>query len=327
MLDAFIKTMRIRPSVIQGSEPYYLPWGFILSALTMLAAKLLDVPYYFPMFENVPPEIKFNIRKAGIPAGWFLIPFLKNFATHYAKGASLIFALNESAKQNLLNLGVSKSKIVKRLYGTWGVDTRKFCHARNGTEPDFGDNAILFVGRIVPAKGIRYLLEAFLKVRKIIPTTRLIFIGDGSMIPEIKKFILENSLQSTVSFLGVINNRGLPPYIRASRIVAAPSLTTPTWMEQVGMVNIQSISCGTPVVTTNSGSIPEFIEDGVTGIIVPERNSAALVRAIIRLLTDSELYQRLSRNGRQAAEQKYDATRNIAEVEQIILSRVLHQTM
>ena len=333
LLDAFIKTMRIRPSVIQGSEPYYLPWGFILSALTMLAAKLLEVPYFFPMFENLPPEVKFrNVSKRCIRLDWFLVPLLRSFMTVYARGAKLIFTPNRGARQHLAAIGIPKRKVVSNLYANWGVDLKNFSPRRDGTEPRFGRNTILFVGRIVEQKGIKYLLEAFLAVRKQISDAKLVFIGDGPLVTYIRKFVRQHALEDAVSLLGVIYNQDLPRFFRAARVVAQPSITihasgrTTGSAEQLGMVNIQSIACGTPVVSTTSGSISEFTEDQVVGLLVPERNSEALVRALIRLLQDSILYQRMSAAGRKTSIERYDRSKNIIEAERIILSRVLRQT-
>ncbi len=318
-IDALVKTLKIRPAVIQGSEPYYVPTGLLLSVVTLLAASLLRIPYYFPMFENIAPEVKFREVRVVVAVGKLVVRLLKWFCRLYARRAGWIFVLNNGAARNLLDLGIPEEKMLRRLYATWGVDLRCFTPERDGTEPFLGKDAILFIGRIVSEKGIRVLLEAFLEVRRHLPGASLLFIGDGPDARFVRDFVAAHSLNSAVSLLGVVPNSQLPRYIRAARVGAAPSITTRRWMEQVGMVNIQCIACGTPVVTTNSGAIPEFIENNVTGLVVPENDAQSLANALIAVLTDADLHDRLARQGRAAALRRYDIEANIRDIERTLL--------
>ena len=168
-------------------------------------------------------------------------------------------------------------------------------------------------------KGVEYLIDAFARLQGKLPNTKLVLIGDGPRLPALKAIVECRSLSKAVCFAGAMRNRELPPWFRAASIVATPSITTRRLAEQVCMVNIQSIACGTPVVTTDSGSIPEFIDHGVSGLVVPERNVSALADAMERLLTSPELLACLSRNGRRIAEQRYDARTNAMKAEDIIL--------
>jgi len=319
-LDLFLKIVRIRPSLIQGSEPYDFPHGFCLSIVAFLSAGILRVPYFFPTMENLPPEVKFR-KRSGLPVGLVLAPLLRAFMRIYATKALLIFAVNKGAAANLSAAKASPRRVRRELYGTWGVDLGQFtpdpggqCRGRGTTRN------VLFVGRIVREKGIPELLEAFLRVRERLPDLRLTLIGEGPMVSEVRSFAIEHSLQHVLSLPGVVQNRELPSHIRMADIVVSPSIAVDAWAEQVGMVNIQSIACGTPVVTTASGSIPEFIEDGVSGVVVPEKDPSALASAMIRLLTDAQLHCRLSTACRRAAELRYDAFRNVAATEQVLLA-------
>jgi glycosyltransferase involved in cell wall biosynthesis len=182
-----------------------------------------------------------------------------------------------------------------------------------------GDNVILFVGRLVEQKGVGQLLQAFLLIRESQPDATLVFIGTGPLADEIAEFARSHSIRDRVLLLGPIPNCDLSPYFRAAKVTVAPSVTMSWSAEQVGMVSIQSIACGTPVVTTRSGSIPEFIEDGVSGLLVPERDPEALAGAVLRLLQDDRFRQSLAGSGRTYAERRYDAAGNVAEVQKILL--------
>jgi L-malate glycosyltransferase len=122
-----------------------------------------------------------------------------------------------------------------------------------------------------------------------------------------------------VHLIGAVMNRDVPRYLRAATVLAAPSRTTQRWAEQVGMSAIQALACGVPVVSTPSGSIAEFIDDSVTGTLVPEGNADALAAALLQLLTNADLRQKFAQQARQQAVKRFDARTNIRAVERKIL--------
>ena len=94
-----------------------------------------------------------------------------------------------------------------------------------------------------------------------------------------------------MQLLGTVKNRDLPPHFRNADVFIAPSITTHRWEEQVGMTNIQAMASGVPVISTLSGAIPEYVPDGVAGILVPEQDPRALAEAIRRITVDNELHR------------------------------------
>lgn len=120
--------------------------------------------------------------------------------------------------------------------------------------------------------------------------------------------------------VGAVKNRDLPPYFRAASVFVSPSITTRRWEEQVGMTNIQAMACGVPVVSTRSGAIPEYVPDGVAGILVPERQPQALAEAVVRLLCDEDLRRRMGDAGRRYAMAHYHAGDNVRRAEELILA-------
>lgn len=325
-LDLVFKLLRLKPALIQGGEPYDFPAQFPLIVATILASAILRIPYYFPTFENIPPEKKFDqIYRLGIPLSPILIPFIKFVARFYAHRASLIFAVNQGAQANMRALQCPKEKISNLLYATWGVDTEFFLPTPQGDEPDMGPNGILFVGRLIELKGVLNLLEAFSAVKNHILDAQLFIIGEGPLKNRLSQTTESKNISGSIHLLGVVPNRNLPPYFRAARVTVTPSKSTYRWAEQVGMVNIQSIACGTPVISTKSGSIPEFVRDGVTGILVPENDPKALAEAIIRVLIDQKLHNFLSKNCRVFAEEHYDARKNLFRVEKLLWTRFLER--
>lgn len=316
--ELLLGLLKVRPDIIQGSEPYDFPPGFRLSCAAMLAAGLLRKPFYFPTFENIRPDVKYA-RRRGLPVGIVLAPLLRSFLSLYSYKSAAVFAGNEGAVRNLRAAHVPAGRIRRELYATWGVDLRLFNPDGPLAAVPEGSEVILFVGRLVEQKGVRQLLRAFQLIKESQPEATLAFIGDGPLAREITEFARSHGIDNRVQLLGSLPNCDLPHYFRAAKVVVVPSLTVPTWAEQVGMVSIQSMACGTPVVTTRSGSISEFIEDGVSGLLVPERDPRALADAVLRLLCDEPFRNSLAISGRAYAERHYDAAANVAIVQDVLL--------
>jgi len=323
LTDLVLKASRLGPTLIQGGEPFDFPTQLPIVLGALIIAWLFRVPYYSPIYENIPVETKFSdVHRFGIRLDRLIIPLVRWLARVYGANSVLFFALNKGARRNLLAAGIPPQRISNLLYATWGVDINHFSPQRDGREPDMGPNGLLFVGRLVPDKGVPQLLRAFLRVMESLADVQLYIIGDGPLAADIRQFVDEHRVSAAVHLLGTVENQALPPYFRAARATVSPSVATRRWTEQAGMVNIQSMACGTPVVSTLSGSISEFVPDGQAGILVPERDSEALANAIVRLLNDTMLYQRLSENARAYVVERFDAPRNVAAVESLLLDQI-----
>jgi glycosyltransferase involved in cell wall biosynthesis len=108
---------------------------------------------------------------------------------------------------------------------------------------------------------------------------RLVLAGDGPAIDDIRLWIEYRGLEPAIDVLGPGKNRDVPTLMRAADVLTAPSISNRRWAAQVGMVLLQAMACGLPVVTTWSGSIPACVADEATGLLVPERAPAALSAA------------------------------------------------
>jgi glycosyltransferase involved in cell wall biosynthesis len=307
------KLLKLKPDIIQGAEPYGSKIQLRLCHIAWRVSRKLNIPLVFGMLENRPVNERF---------GPVLAPMLKKVLAAYAKQAMIIFYLNSGAKRNLLEAGAEPSKLKKLLYGIWGVDTAVFRPSENGKQKTEDRKSfshpssvirhqILFVGRLDEAKGIAYLLEAWKMVRRDYPHIELVMAGKGEMENIVKK-------EKGIRFLGMVKNQDLPALFNSSLFTVYPSVTLPRWEEQVGMVNLQSLACGTPVITTKSGAIPEYINSKV-GILVPERDSKALAKAMRKLLSDSKYRKKLGRAGRQYILENFDAQKTIVKTEGILL--------
>lgn len=165
---------------------------------------------------------------------------------------------------------------------------------------------ILSVGRLVEKKGIKHLIMAMKYVVKVFPDAKLIIGGSG---PE--KDILEDisercGLNEKVIFVGYIKNSDLPKYYASSDIFVLTSIETEAGdTEGLGVVLLEAMASGTPVIGSEMGGITDIIEDGETGLLAKPGNPEDIADKIIRLLRDERERERLSENGLKVVKEKF----------------------
>ena len=157
-----------------------------------------------------------------------------------------------------------------------------------------GEGVILYVGRLEPRKGISTLINAMKHV-----DGTLLIAGQGSMLPLLRERARLLGVSEKVKFLGVVDYSKLPLYYRASDVFVLPSLS-----EAFGIVLLEAMASGTPVIGTKVGGIPEII-DGC-GLLVSPGNAKELANAINLVLNNQSVERRLSRLGKRRVEKVYD---------------------
>lgn len=194
-----------------------------------------------------------------------------------------------------------------------GVDLNLFhpiaaSEAKEFIETPADDHTVLFVGRIDPIKGIDVWFQAMALMAKENPDLRekmcVCLIGgdvDEEMATDAELARLESlkeelGIGALVTFLGRRAQESLPYYYSAADVVVMPSL-----YESFGMVALEAMACGTPVVASDVGGLSFVVRDGETGFLVPERDPRALADCLGRLLRDPELRARLGARGKQVA--------------------------
>jgi glycosyltransferase involved in cell wall biosynthesis len=157
---------------------------------------------------------------------------------------------------------------------------------------------ILFVGRLVYYKGLEYLIHAM----KELPA-QLWIIGTGPLEARLKQLTAQLQLQEKISFLGEISERDLPAYFHACEIFALPSVAN---SEMFGMVQLEAMACCKPVVSTNIPTgVPWVNQHGITGLVVPPGDSAALAQAMRNLLESRALREEMGHAGRSRVEAEF----------------------
>jgi glycosyltransferase involved in cell wall biosynthesis len=136
--------------------------------------------------------------------------------------------------------------------------------------------------------------------------------GDGFERPTLARLAEELGIASDVHFLGWVPNSALPEYYRAAALSVVPSLE-----EGFGIPAAEAMGCEVPVVASDAGGLPEVVEHGVTGLIVPRGDSRALAQAIGSLLENPELRRRMGAAGRERALRLFDWDRTAAQLEEL----------
>ncbi len=166
------------------------------------------------------------------------------------------------------------------------------------------------VARLEPEKGHPTLLEAWVQVARAIPDASLLVIGEGSRREALETMAAGLGLAGRVVFTG---RRDDVPAVTAALDVAV----LPSYREALGLTILEAMALSRPIVASNVGGIPEMVEDGVTGLLVPPHDADALAAAIIRLLRDHPLADTLGRAGHDLVHERFCIELMVAAVEQI----------
>lgn len=178
---------------------------------------------------------------------------------------------------------------------------------------------VLLVGRVEVCKGLRDLLLAISLIRSRIQPLEAAVVGNGN-------HFLVDSISDTLHLQGLVSVRRAVPYHAMPALYASadvfvlPSIPTPTWEEQFGMVLAESMACGKAVVTTRCGAIPEVVGDAA--VLVPPYEPEALAEAIVQLASDTGRRQWLQERAIEHARRQFDRRRFALQLREIYLELV-----
>lgn len=222
---------------------------------------------------------------------------------------ALFLAVSDFIHKRLLAQGIPEARIRTHYIG---VNLKEF---QPPELPRHGQR-VLFVGRLVEKKGCAYLIKAMAEVQKTLPEAELVIIGDG---PERKT--LEQEAASTLrkyAFLGAQPARVVKEELARAKLFCAPSVTAEDGdMEGFGMVFAEAQACGLPVVSFESGGIPEAVSHNETALLAPEKDWRGIAESIALLLQNEALWERFSRAAVQRVRDKFDLARQTRELEHI----------
>ena len=160
------------------------------------------------------------------------------------------------------------------------------------------ENRILYVGQLIRGKGVDLLLRALTHVRG---DYELTIVGAGNARAGLDDLCAKLGLGRKVRFEGWVNPQDLGDYYARAKLVAAPS----RWPEPFGMIGLEAMHYGRPVVAFRVGGIPDWLEHGVTGLMAPEQDVRAFAAALEQLLSDPQLCSQLGQQAQERVRTKF----------------------
>ncbi|HXA48000.1 MAG TPA: glycosyltransferase family 4 protein [Burkholderiaceae bacterium] len=166
---------------------------------------------------------------------------------------------------------------------------------------------ILFVGRLVEKKGVRYLIEAMPEIIKAQPQATLLIAGEGPDKVMLEQLSVDIDVAPHVRFLGAVDNTLLQAQYRRAAIFVGPSIVAKGGdQEGLGLVFVEALGCECAVISSDLPAIKDVIIDGVTGLMCKQRDSADLANKVISLLDNPSLRQTLGQAGRRHVIERFD---------------------
>lgn len=235
-----------------------------------------------------------------------------SFGKYTLKQVKKIIFVSKSAAEDALQMGIESSK-VEVIYPAINIGEFNTILNDTGCEINFysqkvglGDykhdyKIILAVGRIEKRKGFQYLIRAVPALIAKEPKIKVVIAGpDAGYAEELKKLVANLGIDRFVIFTGGLSDTELN-----KAFLGASTFVLPSEHDNFPEVALRAAYIGSPIVASNTGGIPEFVEDGQNGLLVEVGNAEQLAQAIISLLNDRELANKLSQRARQDVIEKY----------------------
>ncbi len=161
-----------------------------------------------------------------------------------------------------------------------------------------GQPQLLFVGRFSRHKGLDHLVAALPPILERLPEARLALIGFGPEEPEVRAAAARTGVANALTIVGRVPHHDIPAWLASADLVVLPSVQ----VEGLGVVLLEALASGTPVVGSDLGGIPDIIQDGETGLLARPGDPEHLAGTCLRILTDRELAGRTAQAGRHLVE-------------------------
>jgi glycosyltransferase involved in cell wall biosynthesis len=232
---------------------------------------------------------------------------------------SLVLVRSESLRRALVDLGCDPQKIeIQRT----GIPLEEFPF-RERVVPKNGAWQFVQAGRLIEKKGLPVTIRAFEVFVRQYPNATLRIAGQGPLLRELKMLAHELKIAQRVSFTGFLSQEQLREIYYRSHIFLHPSQTGHDG-NQEGIPNsmLEAMAAGLPVFATEHGGIPEAIENGVSGVLVPERDEFALVETLLNAVQNPDLLSRIGRAGAEAVNQNFDLAAQAQRLEDIYLRMI-----
>jgi glycosyltransferase involved in cell wall biosynthesis len=220
--------------------------------------------------------------------------YIRTLGSEVFKNVDRIICLTRSDAEEIVHFGGPLEKI--RLIPN-AVDTELFKPGQNREA-----NLIVWVGRFMPEKGLKYLIEAARIVVKELKDVKFMLVGYGPSEANIMKLAFDYGLlNDNVYFTGQLDRNQIADNLSKASIAVLPSLK-----EGLPLSLLEAMSCGVAVVTSKIAGITEIVRDNYDAILVPPKKPELLARALVELLKNKKLRENIGFNARRSAQKKYN---------------------
>ena len=246
-------------------------------------------------------------------------PAYRSATRQMLEAVKLVLVRSESLRHAVIHLGCKEEKIELQRTGI-PLDEFPF---RERRFPQHGEWRFVQACRLIDKKGLSGTLQAFARFLRQYPNSTLTIAGEGPLLGELQHLARELEVDQRVSFTGFVSQEQLRDIFYASHIFLHPSETGPDG-NQEGIPNsmLEAMASGLPVFATQHGGIPEAIENGVSGVLVPERDGKALARALFEAAQDRHFLSGIGRGGAEAVAEKFDQSTQVERLEDIYLRTI-----
>jgi colanic acid/amylovoran biosynthesis glycosyltransferase len=231
----------------------------------------------------------------------------------------LVLVRSESLRRAVADLGCDEKKIEVQRTGI-PLDEFPFRERNFPASAGRGEWRFVQAGRLIEKKGLPVTLRAFASFLKRYPNATLTIAGEGPLLGQLQGLAGELKIDNNVSFTGFISQEQLRDLYYGSHVFLHPSETGPDG-NQEGIPNsmLEAMASGLPVFATEHGGIPEAIEHGMSGVLVPERDAEELAWALLNAVEDRPFLSQLARNGAEVVREKFDLRLQALHLEDIYL--------
>jgi glycosyltransferase involved in cell wall biosynthesis len=232
----------------------------------------------------------------------------------------LVLVRSESLRRAVVDLGCEPSKIeIQRT----GIPLEQFPFRDRNFSAGATEWHLVQAGRLVEKKGLPVTLRAFAVFLQKYPSATLTIAGEGPMLAELRNLVRELRIERSVSFTGFISQAQLRETYYRSHIFLHPSQMGRDG-NQEGVPNsmLEAMASGLPVFATQHGGIPEAIESGVSGVLVPEDDHEALARMLLNGAEDPAFLSKIARTGTDVVRKNFDLQTQAQRLEDVYLRTI-----
>lgn len=300
---------------IQAIDKLFFPLFAAFNALRMKTPDLLFcllenqaalAGNLYLAFRNVPAILnmqsgdteEFYRKKLGLFS--FLYNWVYNKKYHYV-------VLSKYLKQRAKKHGIPDKQItiVPNGVNTSHFDSEKISKKKKQAlikKHNLQDKRVIFTAsRLALKNAIDDVINAMPRVLEDVPNAVFVIAGTGELEQEHKQLAKNLNIEKNVRFVGFVTHDKLPAYLSISDAFIRPSIS-----EGFGNSFVEALACGVPIIGTNVGGIPDFLEHEKTGLFAKARDPQDIAKQLIRLLTDNKLADTIVRNGQHLVRERYD---------------------